>query len=258
MSDESLRELERRWRATGSRADELAFRRERIRWATTEIERRRFTIEAFAPELLRDRLVAFLDERLALIQVDRHFTNAWQGELLRDVHKFVSGLPEVASWFVREISTTFVAWGQPPFGHGVSPQFIDPEPAADNIVQQFAEVRRCHLALLDLLEAPLPMGDTTRFDEALRAAVVRITDFVVAQTVCEDSWYETVWDVFAMFLNAKEVHLPEVTWNELRATSLRVHFESWIAPTAERVQLAADGTSLAIVRALFDERYGRE
>jgi len=58
--DQRLRELERRWRATGSRPDELAFLHERLRTAT-ERERRRLAIQVFEPETLRESLVRFFD-----------------------------------------------------------------------------------------------------------------------------------------------------------------------------------------------------
>jgi hypothetical protein len=126
----------------------------------------------------------------------------------------------------------------------------------DRIVKHVDHVHRFHVMLLATFdEIDLSGDDPAWFAASMADAMRRLVELVVRETGCDDAWYGKPHRALALLIEEKGLAVPEAVLDGLDETFSGA-FESWIAPTDEQVELVADAVSLAMARALFEERYG--
>jgi hypothetical protein len=265
MVDERLSEAERRWRQTGADEDRRAFLRERVRAFGLTSDLARLSVLEFDPEVTRAAVTALLESSLPRLRAA--YDEARAGRPDRSGRRAAwqraedawSPIYDELSVLLREVGPWIGPWIDPSY---LRRSFDTPLQAASiptvverlmhTVVAQHAHRQRLHV-MFD--QVTLTLDTPELLDTTLRGATKTLVDFAVRETHCEDAWYDLVSELLGDLLEFKDVRLPE---SVLDSFSEIVHgpFDSWCAPTDEAVRVVADGVALAVVRAMFAERYG--
>jgi hypothetical protein len=263
MADERLRELERRWRETQARGDEVAFLRERRRVLDRSADQLRLDVLEYDPTATRVEIARFLEEQAIRLEA-RTSPSISDGRQLADELNRLLTL-RLGSWF-EGLGSGFGAMHPSNWGlfleerrsawYETPPSLAGVPRAVDGVMKHLGEVHAFHVKLLTLFDGiPLPVGDAATLEAAARDALRRIVDLVVVETGCDDAWYVKPQRALTLLLADKDVVLPEKLGAELES-AFSGSFQSWIAPTAERTEAVAHAVALALVRARFEARYG--
>jgi hypothetical protein len=255
MADERLRDLERRFRASGALADRLALLRERVRLHDRPTDRMRLSLLEYDPAPARAAVTRYLEERLPpLIAPQPRDEATWKGPLVNDVNALLG--PLTGPWF-EGLGQGFgmERWCRCHrfLGYQEPPRLDLVPKTVDDIVAFLDGLHRFHTKLLEL-------SDETTFDAdvaaTMRELTQRVVTLVVDETGCDDAWYGKPLAALKLVLADKGVVLPEARLEELHRI-IDDTFESWIAPPEEAVAVVADAAALAIAWATFEARYGR-
>jgi hypothetical protein len=276
MSDERLRELERRWRVTGLLDDRVAFLRERVRVLDRPGDRLRLSVHDHDAAATRAAVAEFVEAQLPALEAayraaltprsnerdlegapPRPTSDAWKREAVAALGAFLG--ERLGPWFgglgggfgaeAWCACHSFFGYQQPPVGAGLGLTI-------DKVVAHVELHHRVHAALLETFdELDLPADDPEQFALAMADATRRLVDVVVRESGCDDAWYTKPAQALALLLDDKGLEVPGHVLAGLDETFSGA-FESWIAPSDAQVQVVADAVALALAQALFEERYG--
>lgn len=275
MSDERLRELERRWRVTGLLDDRIAFLRERLRVLDRPGDRLRLSVHDHAPAATRAAVEEFVEAQLPALDAAyraalaaspgdepegaprKPASDAWKREAVAALGAFLGG--RLGPWFgglgggfgaeAWCACHSFFGYQQPPVGAGLGL-------TVDKVVAHIELHHRVHVALLETFdEITLPADDPEGFALAMADATRRLVEVVVRESGCDDAWYTKPLQALQLLLDDKALEVPDHVLSGLDETFSGA-FESWIAPSDAQVQVVADAVALALAQALFEERYG--
>ncbi len=284
MSDEHLRELERRWRSTGALADRLALLRERVRLFDAPGARHRLAVHDHDAAVARAAVTAVLERELPRIAAAYAAASAparpagparkrrrqpaptpaeagpharWRYDLVPELDRALTAA--AGPWFEglgRGLGMErwcachrLLPYGEPPRVEAIPV-------AVSGVMAHVDDMHRVHARLLDVFDTiELPAAEPAAMAVALAAASRALVDFVVRETGCDDAWYYKPGLALRLLVQDKDLVVPEAAL-EAAHGAFSATFESWIEPRDEQVTGAADAASLALVQALFEERYG--
>jgi hypothetical protein len=270
VSDEHLRDLERRWRATGALADRLALLRERARVLDDPGARHRLAVHDFDPAAARAAVTAVLHRHVPALEAEAaaHPDRIGQPDpsgvrrrlhqaLVVDLDRALAA--SAGSWFEglgRGLGMERWCACHRLFARDEVPRAAGVPAAADNVTAHVVEMQGVHAGLLELFDAiSLPVDDASASAVALGEALRRLIEFVIHETGCDDAWYEKPAIALRLLAQDKGLVLPPGVLGDVER-AFSASFQSWIEPADEVLAATADDVALTLVRSLFEERYG--
>ncbi|MCA8924512.1 MAG: hypothetical protein KDD82_22060, partial [Planctomycetes bacterium] len=220
MTDSRLRELERRYRETGARDDQLAWLHERARVSGRRADALRLAVAAYDPDALSKVVRELLEQRIPRGRPAREGARPDPYAVFDELRARIEGAIGFAPSWLNFPSP--LVWGK-------IPSYCD----------QVRDQVEAHRGRLERIFRTSDAHAAAAGEEQLRRAARELIDWVVEFTHCDDAWYGDAQWVLKVLQEDVGADLSEQEEDEFDLV-IQAQFRSWVSPSERAVDAVVD------------------